>query len=218
MLYFRTETGIDPGQDMDERCILLHPVSPVPKHLIDVCIRFCFLSTTSSTFVARDVSLGTKSVSCLHFFCSNRARNRNQDPESRKPRSVDNFAKPTLAWSTIGRPWTGWLHWGMDNDGGYMSPPGGQEWDPSVVNPAEGGGYGPTTKEYIKEHPPHTSLVKGGAYEGRAGTPLFGMADVKGGEQLAMQGVNAGAGGGEFGSMQTMLGGTMQPVVPSNGV
>jgi hypothetical protein len=99
-----------------------------------------------------------------------------------------------------------------------MSPAGGQEWDPSVVNPAEGGGYGPATKKYIKEHPPKTSLVKGGKYEGRAGTPLFGMADIKGGEQLAMQGVNAGAGGGEFGSMQTMLGGAMQPVEPADGV
>jgi len=27
----------------------------------------------------------------------------------------------------------------MDNDGGYMSPPGGQEWDPSVVMAAAKG-------------------------------------------------------------------------------
>lgn len=37
-----------------------------------------------------------------------------------------------LSWSTIGRPWTGWLHWGNDNDGGYFSPAGGQTWDPEV--------------------------------------------------------------------------------------
>lgn len=109
MLYFRTETGIDPGQDMDERCILLHPVSLVPKHLIDACIRFCFLSTSSSTCVARDVSLGTNSVSCLHFFCSNRARNRNQDPESQKP----------AAWTTSqSPPWRG-RQLGVPGRGGF---------------------------------------------------------------------------------------------------
>jgi hypothetical protein len=33
MLYFRTETGISPGQDMD-RCTPLQPASPVSRHFI----------------------------------------------------------------------------------------------------------------------------------------------------------------------------------------
>eukprot|EP00287_Rhodomonas_sp_CCMP768_P013885 CAMPEP_0196753782 /NCGR_PEP_ID=MMETSP1091-20130531/91790_1 /TAXON_ID=302021 /ORGANISM="Rhodomonas sp., Strain CCMP768" /LENGTH=140 /DNA_ID=CAMNT_0042101941 /DNA_START=1 /DNA_END=423 /DNA_ORIENTATION=- len=67
---------------------------------------------------------------------------------------VDNFAKPTTTWSLIGRPMSGWLHWGDDNDGGYLNPVGGTYWDPAVVNPAEDkGSYGPAVNAYKRSHP-----------------------------------------------------------------
>ena len=68
--------------------------------------------------------------------------------------TFDNWAKPTTTWSLIGRPAPGWLHWGMDNDGGYFNPAGGTQWDPQMLDPAGNRGTdGPATNEYRAHHP-----------------------------------------------------------------
>eukprot|EP00960_Hanusia_phi_P059004 764046-Hanusia_phi.AAC.13 len=84
----------------------------------------------------------------------------------------DPFVKSTTTWSLLGRPTPGWLHWGGDDDGGYLNPVGGSGWDPSVVNPAENGQYGPATNAYRKKHPHPESEVP--LASTMAGSPLFG--------------------------------------------
>ncbi|EKX46815.1 hypothetical protein GUITHDRAFT_137822 [Guillardia theta CCMP2712] len=86
--------------------------------------------------------------------------------------TFDPFVKSTTTWSLLGRPTPGWLHWGGDDDGGYLNPVGGSGWDPSVVNPAENGQYGPATNAYRKKHPHPESEAP--LASTMAGSPLFG--------------------------------------------
>jgi hypothetical protein len=99
--------------------------------------------------------------------------------------SFEAIARPTTTWSTLGRPMAGWLHWGMDNDGGYFNPTGGTYWDPHVVNPAAAKGTdGPATNEWKKEHP----------FAEQEGAAEMGMGDLAGGEEATQ------AGSGLFGA------------------
>jgi len=95
----------------------------------------------------------------------------------------DSVARATTTWSTLGRPMTGWLHWGNDNNGGYFNPSGGGSWDPHVVNPASlKGTFGPATNAWVAKHPHAEELGAsemgmrdlGGDTSTQAGSGLFG--------------------------------------------